>query len=299
MEFLEEIADGFRIWPEAPLYHRPDELNLKYETVTFPSEDGVPLEGWFFPCNGSDKIIIMNHPRLFNRAGLPSHIEPWNTLTAPLGNNFDVNFIPDYKILHDAGYNVLTHDFRNYGMSGRGNNVLYSGGCYESYDVIGALRYIRKHKDTKDMTIGLFPQCMGGSATFFAMGTHPEEFKDIRTIVFPQPISANMSSKVTLQTAGIDLDYLKELDDMVYWRTSLHLENTLLFLGLGTSTSRRTCSRFAMILLLTGLMFRMSSMLFLLRTKSFSGSMERLEDGTDTCTFSVTLMRFLSGLSGG
>ncbi|EGU78902.1 hypothetical protein FOXB_10594, partial [Fusarium oxysporum f. sp. conglutinans Fo5176] len=39
MEFLEEIADGFRIWPEAPLYHRPDELNLKYETVTFPSED--------------------------------------------------------------------------------------------------------------------------------------------------------------------------------------------------------------------------------------------------------------------
>src|SRR6478735_3632662 len=131
MEFLEEIADGFRIWPEAPLYHRPDELNLKYETVMFPSEDGVPLEGWFFPCNGSDKIIIMNHPRLFNRAGLPSHIEPWNTLTAPLGNNFDVNFIPDYKILHDAGYNVLTHDFRNYGMSGRGNNVLYSGGRYE------------------------------------------------------------------------------------------------------------------------------------------------------------------------
>ncbi|EGU76886.1 hypothetical protein FOXB_12622, partial [Fusarium oxysporum f. sp. conglutinans Fo5176] len=127
-------------------------------------------------------------------------------------------------ILHDAGYNVLTHDFRNYGMSGRGNNVLYSGGRYESYDVIGALRYIRKRKDTKDITIGLFPRCMGGSATFFAMGTHPEEFKDIRTIVFPQPISANMSSKVTLQTAGIDLDYLRELDDMVYWRTSLHLE---------------------------------------------------------------------------
>ena len=24
------------------------------------------------------------------------------------GNDFEVNFIRDYKILHDAGYNVLT-----------------------------------------------------------------------------------------------------------------------------------------------------------------------------------------------
>lgn len=42
---LQAIADGFRHWPRAPILHRPDEENLKYEHVTFPSEDGVPLEG--------------------------------------------------------------------------------------------------------------------------------------------------------------------------------------------------------------------------------------------------------------
>ncbi|KAM5342088.1 hypothetical protein ACJ41O_015119 [Fusarium nematophilum] len=223
-EALEGIANAFRQWPEAPIFHWPEEEGLEYESVTFPSEDGVPLEGWFFPCNGSDKVLIMNHPRLFNRAGLPSHIEPWNSLTAPAGNNIDVNFIPDYKILHDAGYNILTHDFRNYGLSGRANGVLYSGGRFESRDVIGAIRYIRKRKDTRNMTLGMFPRCMGGSATFYAMSRLPGEFEGIRVIVTPQPISANMSARVDLEQRGIPLSYIDDLDEMVFWRTSLHLD---------------------------------------------------------------------------
>lgn len=222
-EALEGIANTFRQWPEAPLYHWPEEEGLEYESVTFPSEDGVPLEGWFFPCKGSHKVLIMNHPRLFNRAGLPSHIEPWNTLTAPSGNNIDVNFIPDYKILHDAGYNILTHDFRNYGLSGRANGVLYSGGRYESRDVIGSIRYIRNRPDTRNMTLGLFPRCMGGNAAFHATSRLPEEFEGIRVIVTPQPISANMSTRVDLERRGIPLSYMDDLDNMVFWRTSLHL----------------------------------------------------------------------------
>lgn len=184
----------------------------------------MPLEGWFFPNNESDRVLIMNHPRLFNRAGLPAHIEPFNSSLAASGNNIDVNFIPDYKILHDAGYNVLAHDLRGYGLSGSGNINLYSGGRFESYDVIGAIRYIRQRKDTRKMTLGLYPRCMGGGATFFAVTRRPEEFEGIRTIVYPQPISANVSSRVTLDGAGVPLSYLEELDDMVYWRTSLHLE---------------------------------------------------------------------------
>ncbi|KAF4458262.1 gibberellin biosynthesis-related [Fusarium albosuccineum] len=223
-QVLEGIADTYRHWPEAPLYHWPEEEGLEYESVTFPSEDGVPLEGWFFPCKGSDKVLIMNHPRLFNRAGLPSHIEPWNTLTAPTGNNIDVNFIPDYKILHNAGYNILTHDFRNYGLSGRANGVLYSGGRYESRDVIGSIRYIRKRPDTRNMTLGIFPRCMGGNAAFFAMSRAPEEFEGIRCMVLPQPISANMTMRVELERQNIPPSYIKQLDEMVFWRTSLHLE---------------------------------------------------------------------------
>ena len=47
---LQAIADGFAHWQRASILHRPDEANLKYEDVTFPSGDGVPLEGWFIPA---------------------------------------------------------------------------------------------------------------------------------------------------------------------------------------------------------------------------------------------------------
>jgi hypothetical protein len=30
--------------------------------VSFPSRDGVPLEGWFIPAPGSGRLIIANHP---------------------------------------------------------------------------------------------------------------------------------------------------------------------------------------------------------------------------------------------
>ena len=38
----------------------------------------------------------------------------------PQGTN---SLIPDYKILHDAGYNVLAYDLRNFGHSGAANGV--------------------------------------------------------------------------------------------------------------------------------------------------------------------------------
>jgi pimeloyl-ACP methyl ester carboxylesterase len=37
------------------------------------------------------------------------------------GNGFEVNLVPDYKILHDAGYNVLAYDLRNHGLSSAAN----------------------------------------------------------------------------------------------------------------------------------------------------------------------------------
>lgn len=34
---------------------------------------------------------------------------------------FEVNFLPELKHLHDAGYNILTYDLRNCTMSGEAN----------------------------------------------------------------------------------------------------------------------------------------------------------------------------------
>jgi len=38
---------------------RPDEVGLEYEDVTFPSMDGVPLEGWFVPAD-ADRLTDQN-----------------------------------------------------------------------------------------------------------------------------------------------------------------------------------------------------------------------------------------------
>ncbi|MGH3693997.1 MAG: hypothetical protein ACRDRX_08430 [Pseudonocardiaceae bacterium] len=99
----------------APVLCRPEEVGLDYEDVTFPSMDGVGLEGWFIPAD-SDKLIIHNHFLPGNRYGYPGHLPEFGGL-----GRFEVSFLPEYKALHDAGYNVLAYDMRNHGLSGQGN----------------------------------------------------------------------------------------------------------------------------------------------------------------------------------
>jgi hypothetical protein len=222
-EILDTIADSFRKSLRSPILHSPAEAGLAYEDVNFPSQDGVPLEGWFIPAEGSEKIIIANHPRWFSRSGLPSHLEPWKSLAGAAGNDFEVNFVPDYKILHDAGYNVLAYDLRNFGHSGAANGGLFTVGRFESRDVLGSLRYIRSRPDTRDMTIGLFSRCVGGNATMFAMTTNPEAFEGVRCMVSPQPLSAGVALERGLERLGIPAPYIDDLEQRIRLHTSFTL----------------------------------------------------------------------------
>jgi hypothetical protein len=221
---LKTMAEGFRSWPNAPILHWPDEAGLAYEDIFFPSEDGVPLEGWFIPCAGSNRVVIANHPRWFNRAGLPSHLEPWSKFGGATGNDFEVNFVPDYKILHDAGYHVLAYDMRNFGHSGAANGGIFSVGRYESRDVIGALNYVRQRQDTRDMAIGLFSRCAGANATFFAMQRRPDAFDGVRCMVSPQPLSSGIALERALERLDIPPRYLKDLNEHIRLRTSFTID---------------------------------------------------------------------------
>jgi hypothetical protein len=78
---LDAMADSFGQQLRSPIMHSPTEEGLDYEDVTFPSLDGVPLEGWFIPAPGSNKLIIANHPMGFSRSGIPSHLEPWRSVS--------------------------------------------------------------------------------------------------------------------------------------------------------------------------------------------------------------------------
>ena len=147
-----KIVQGFSKVPRSPILRRPDEYGMAYEDVFFPSMDGTVLEGWYIPAKTkSNKLIICNHFSPGNRYGYAGHIDPWKT-----SGGFEVNFLPKYKALVEAGYNVLAYDLRNLGFSSPGAIGGYNPEFFEYRDVIGSLRYVRSREDTKSVKIPTF-----------------------------------------------------------------------------------------------------------------------------------------------
>ena len=219
-QILDRIADGFSHQIRSPLLHTPAEHGLEFEDVTFPSHDGVPLEGWFIPAPGSTRLVIANHPMGFTRAGMPTHLEPWHSLWAPSGNGFEIDFMPDYRILHEAGYNVVAYDLRNHGISGAANGGISSSGILEARDVAGSVQYVRSRPDTREMTIGLFSRCLGYSSTFAAMTQFPKVFEGVRCLVGPQPVTASTILGRRLTALGIG-ERLGDLEERIRTRTGI------------------------------------------------------------------------------
>jgi hypothetical protein len=224
-DFLRSLAAPLRNQIPTPLLHRPSEAGLRYEDVFFPSEDGTSLQAWYVPRPGSNKLIIVNHPLRCNRAGFPAHLEPWKSFLggSATGNDYELNFIPDLKILHDAGYNVLTYDMRNFGNSGQANGGISGTGHFESRDVVGSLNYVRSRQDTKNMTIGLFSRCLGGIATFIAVHRRPEVFKDVGCLLVPNPLSYRPFVERTLEMAGLE-DHFEEVNKLVKIESSFNID---------------------------------------------------------------------------
>jgi uncharacterized protein len=218
---LQQMANSFVNPLRAPVLHSPAEHGLDFEDISFPALDGLPLEGWFIPAAGSDRIVIANHPMTFSRSGIPAHLEPWRSVWGSSGNGFEVDLVPDYKILHDAGYNVLAYDLRNHGLSSAANGGVISGGIFESRDVLGSLRYIRERHDTRRMMIGLFSRCMGCSSTFAAMAKDPRAFDGVRCLVAPQPVTIKIIIGRRLAIEGVPADRLDDLEHLLMLRTSI------------------------------------------------------------------------------
>ncbi|PZG40885.1 alpha/beta hydrolase, partial [Spongiactinospora gelatinilytica] len=219
-DLLRRFATEIDFQPRSPILYSPGDQGLAYEDVTFPSADGVPLEGWFIPAPGSNKLVIANHPIGFNRSGMPAHLEPWRWQWESSGNALEINFIPDYRIPHEAGFNVLAYDLRSHGHSGEGNGGVTSGGIYEARDVIGSLKYARDRRDTRDMAVGLFSRCLGAIATFAAMARAPEAFGAVRCLVAAQPVTARTILARTLARMGLP-GRIDELERLIVMDTSI------------------------------------------------------------------------------
>jgi pimeloyl-ACP methyl ester carboxylesterase len=200
---LDAIAHGIAHGGRAPLLHSPADAGLAFTEFSFPSTDGTPLEAWFIPNEHSNRVIICAHAFGFNRAGFPSNIEPWKS-NFGAGNDYDISFIPDYKLLHDNGYNVLAFDFRNFGQSGDSNGGVQSAFRYEARDVHGALNWVKGNPDLADMEIGIFARCMGANATFRAIHDDPAAFADVKAIVSPLLLSCRLILEHQLADNGLE-----------------------------------------------------------------------------------------------
>jgi uncharacterized protein len=139
---------------------------------------------------GTNNLVhAQSIPVGFSRSGIPTHLQPWHADWAASGNGCEVDLVPDYKILHDAGFNVVAYDLRNHGQSSAANGGVVTHGFTESREVVGSLEYVRTRPDTSDMTIGLFSRCMSCVSTFAAMTRFPATFDGVRCLVAPQPVT--------------------------------------------------------------------------------------------------------------
>ena len=167
---IQELAKGLTLVDHpTPILETPKEYGMDYEDVKFKAEDGIEPAAWFIPAEGSDKLIICNHPATFNRYGFPGHKEPWINF-----QDVEVKSGKVYKALRGAGYNVLTYDLRNHGESDSSENNVCGMGFLEDLDMVAAMQYVQGHQKLKDMTVGLFNPCAGGGAAMKATTIHPD-----------------------------------------------------------------------------------------------------------------------------
>lgn len=196
-QMLTALAQGLSKPPRTPILRTPAEYGLVYEEITFTTEDAVEIKGWFIPAD-SDKVIISNHFSPANRYGFAGHLEGLD-----FAGGFEVNFLPRYKALHEAGYNVLAYDLRSHGESADGEGGISGVGYYEWQEVLASIEYIQSREDTKDSDISLMSMCMGANATINAMEKRPAVFEGIKSLIAIAPLKGRTTIERQAQRMGI------------------------------------------------------------------------------------------------
>jgi len=94
---------------------------MPIEEVTFTTDDGLNISGWFLPDKNSDTTIVICHG-----AGANKH-----------------NFISFLTVFYGWGYNSLIFDFRGHGDSDGHTSTF---GLFEQADVKAAVDWLKDHR---------------------------------------------------------------------------------------------------------------------------------------------------------
>lgn len=197
---LETLAQGLSTPPRLPILRTPADYDMDFEEVTFTTDDGLEVSAWYMPAD-SNRIILSNHFSPGNKYGFAGHMEGLD-----FAGGFEVNFLPRYKALVEAGYSVLAYDLRGHGASADGEGGISGVGYYEWHEVLAALNYVRTREDTKDKDISLYSMCMGANATLNAMDKHPEAFEGVKSMIAVAPLKGRTTIERNCEQMGIDVE---------------------------------------------------------------------------------------------
>lgn len=189
---VRQMANFFASVERAPVTRTPGDVDLDFEDISFKAADGVGLKAWYIPSAGSSKLVVFNHFMLGNRAGAVPH---------PDWGNVAVDFMPIYRTLTEAGYNVFTYDLRNHGASDVHNGGKLGLTHTEYHDAIAAMDYVAEHYPGQE--VYLYSQCYGTVSTMRAMQKAPDKFAQVKAFVNIQPLSADAFVEGVTQEFGL------------------------------------------------------------------------------------------------
>ena len=141
MVFIRFIENRSIFHPDKNVYLTPDYRGLKYDDVTFSTEDGLKLNGWFIP----GKTKSMTADNLF-------------TLLWFHGNAGNISHrLENIKMLYDrVPVNIFIFDYRQYGKS---EGKVSEQGTY--IDARAALVYLQSREDINHERIIIFGRSVG------------------------------------------------------------------------------------------------------------------------------------------
>lgn len=137
------IENQFIFYPDKDVYSTPDDWGIEYDDVTFNTEDGLKLNGWFIP--GKTEILTANN---------------LHTLLWFHGNAGNISHrLENIKMLYDrVPLNIFIFDYRQYGKS---EGKVSEQGTYT--DANAALEYLLSRRDVDHEKIVFFGRSLGSA----------------------------------------------------------------------------------------------------------------------------------------
>ncbi|OGS17958.1 MAG: hypothetical protein A3J70_05965 [Elusimicrobia bacterium RIFCSPHIGHO2_02_FULL_61_10] len=171
--------------------YTPTDFGWDCEEVSFPSEDGLRLTGWFVPASGQladgDPSGQPLHPK-----GVRAHRASAITLIVQhgIGSNHGDMLQNTACLVREGRLNLLYYNFRGHGDS---QGRLTSLGPLELLDLAGALRFLREKKPHASRRLGIYGHSLGAAVAIVGAA----RFKQLEAVAAESPF-ASISQTVRL-----------------------------------------------------------------------------------------------------